>query len=72
MSEAEIDAVARALQAEAEKFNDPVSAYVDNEASRRWNAENPGKDYLTDGPNIDWRFESWKILARAALRTLSR
>lgn len=77
MSEAEmhddavVTTVAQALRKEASTFGRPVLLYVDDEARERWDKAHPDLDSWNDGPNIDWELESWKILARAALRAQS-
>lgn len=62
-----IEKIARALEAEAEKFQSPVSVYVAGEAANRWEEAHPGLVASLDRPDIDWELESWKILARAAV-----
>ena len=70
MDSAVIDAVAKAIRAEAESFAIPVDFYVKGEAIRRWEKLNPDGHPYDDCPDVDWDFESWKILARVALSVI--
>ena len=81
MTEEQVEAVAVALKECARGFSScgPVEAYVENEALHRYRLENP-EDEATeiaygDEPNGRdgewWKMESWRILARAALRALN-
>lgn len=68
----EIARMAQAMMEAAREFYDPVNLYVVREYQHRWGQENPGKDWVDDGPFGDcWgtdreELEGWKILARAA------
>lgn len=65
--------IANALREECDNFEDPVALYVEGEALRRWERDNPDKDGVYDGPKEcmgRWDDESWHILARAVIKAV--
>lgn len=65
-----LEEIARAMQAAAKEFTDPVAFYVESEARRRYEEANPDKDGFIDCPGVDWDLESWKILVRAVMAAM--
>lgn len=59
--------IALALREEARGFHNPVDLYVEPEAAARKARVDPSFDEWNSDEN---RLESWKILARAALKAL--
>ncbi len=68
MTEQQVEAAAKAIRDEADKFSRPVRFYVQHEAEERYKKSNPEMD----NPDVDWELESWKILARVALTAAER
>lgn len=64
-----VERVANAIRVECEKFENPVTFYVEGEAEYRWEKDNPDKDFWSDAPKdmLDDDLRDWKIIALAAL-----
>lgn len=63
-----IERVAKAINACTDKFDAPVQFYVEDEARQRWLKDHP--DDSPDEAGIDWKVESYKIIARAAIEAM--
>lgn len=66
------DVIADALRKAADKFDDPVSLYVEPEAKRRWERNNPSADWYPDAPAElrDDDLSSWRIFADELISAL--
>ena len=68
----EVAAVARAIKACTDGFQDPVHCYIQGEAQRRWEAANPDGDWYDTLESRDYPDDlaSYEIIARAVLACL--
>jgi hypothetical protein len=64
-----IDRIARAIEAETDKFDSPVHLYVEKEAKARWERANPEGDWYEQPESKD-ELESYRIIARAAIEAM--
>jgi hypothetical protein len=68
MTETIIDRVAKVIKAETDKFDAPVNLYIEPEAGKRFERDNPGKDSICDAGYDE--LESYRIIARAVIEAM--
>ncbi|GEM_PF-4502666 len=68
MKETMIDRVAKVIKAETDRFDMPVNFYIEPEAGKRFERDNPGKDSIFDSGYDE--LESYRIIARAAIEAM--
>ena len=68
MTETMIDRVAKVIKVETDKFDMPVHFYIEPEAGKRFERDNPGKDSIFDAGYDE--LESYRIIARAVVEAM--